>query len=249
MRIDVARIACAAWVAAMAALPFTVWARDGHDPAAVKAVLVAGDDSIPVFDDATASVADWLRSRGVPDANIVRLSAARDVAARDGLSLATVRNVRSAISRMKPAPGGSCFVFATSHGGRGEGLYLSASDDFLSPSSLAASLRAGCGRVPAVVILSACYSGLYVHSAVARADDIVLTAARPDRSSFGCEAGRQYTVYDSCLLDALDTSPTWIVVASRVDQCIRREERREDYSPPSEPQTHFGKQVADLPLP
>ncbi len=41
---------------------------------------------------------------------------------------------------------------------------------------------------------------------MARDNRIILTAARPDRTSFGCGAGFQYLVYDRCLYNPLDHS-------------------------------------------
>ena len=42
-----------------------------------RAVLVAGDGRLRVFDDAVASMADWLHQRGVGPDEIARLSATR----------------------------------------------------------------------------------------------------------------------------------------------------------------------------
>ena len=41
---------------------------------------------------------------------------------------------------------------------------------------------------------------------------IILTAARADRSSFGCTADRIYTVFDACLLGVLPHATTWRAV-------------------------------------
>jgi hypothetical protein len=81
-----------------------------------------------------------------------------------------------------------------------------------------------------------------------RANRVVLTAARPDRTSFGCAAGRVYTAYDKCLLDALDAGGTWRTAYAAVQTCVIDEEQRND-AEPSGPQAWFGRAVANLALP
>jgi len=76
----------------------------------------------------------------------------------------------------------------------------------------------------------------------------VLTSSRADRRSFGCEAGRTYTVYDKCLLDAIDAGGTWPQAYLSVQHCITAEEIA-DQATSSEPQAWFGPAVANMPLP
>ena len=83
---------------------------------------------------------------------------------------------------------------------------------------------------------------------MARPNRVILTAARPDRTSFGCGAGFTYTVYDRCLLDSLDGAATWREVSGAVGGCVASEERRRRVTP-SEPQASFGEAVAGLPAP
>jgi hypothetical protein len=139
-------------------------------------------------------------------------------------------------------------VFATSHGGKNEGLWLSASEEFLTPAALDHALLRGCGNAPTEVVVSSCFSGSFAQPPMTRPNRIVLTAARPDRTSFGCRAGRTYTVYDQCLLGALDAGGTWQQAFATVKACVAAEEARDDVTP-SEPQAWFGAQVAGLALP
>jgi hypothetical protein len=99
-----------------------------------------------------------------------------------------------------------------------------------------------------VVVISACFSGVFAQWPMTRPNRVVLTAARPDRTSFGCAAGRVYTAYDKCLLDALDAGGTWPRAYTSVKACVVAEEKRNDAFP-SEPQAWFGSAVANLPLP
>jgi len=247
MRQVVAILACAALLAVTAA------AREpASAPAGFKAVLIAGDASMPVFDNAVASVAARLRERGVMQDDIQLLSASPAVAAREGARPASLDGVLDAISTMAPGAGQGCFVFATSHGAPGAGLVLAATHEVLDPAALDAALAEGCGTAPTVVVISACFSGLYARAPMTRPNRIVLTAARPDRTSFGCGAGYTYTVYDRCLLDALDGAKsgdgTWRRAYAAIRRCVSAVERQGRFEP-SEPQAWFGPAVGDLALP
>jgi len=215
----------------------------------VAAVLVAGDGSLPVFDNAVAGARARLLARGgATPADITRLSASRRMVIKHHLKPATLANVLAAVAGLRPGPGQGCLVFATSHGGAGEGLWLSAGESFLTPGALDHALVQGCGHVPTFVVVSACFSGSFALPPMTRPNRIVLTAARPDRTSFGCGAGRVYTVYDQCLLAAFDRGGTWRQAYARIKKCVADEEMREQ-AEPSEPQAWFGAEVAGMALP
>ena len=209
-----------------------------------KTVLVAGDASIGVFDRATAALGN--RLSGVAD--IQRFSATRAVVNREGAGLANLNQVLGAISTLNPRRGQGCLVFATSHGAREQGLVLAASDEFLTPAALDAALEEGCGEAPTVVIISGCYSGNFARAPMTRPNRIVLTAARADRTSFGCSAEYEYTVYDRCLLTALDNTATWREAHGLIQTCVEAKER-ELNATPSQPRAYFGESVARMPLP
>src|SRR5216683_2554696 len=221
------------------------------DPASLatsrfKVVLVAGDNAQPVFDNATSYLHDRLIAAGIAEEDIHRLSAAdHPRSAADPASLAAVGK---RIAELKPAASEGCLVFLSSHGHAKSGLVLARSREFLSPAQLDRMLSAGCGGAPTIVIVSGCFSGSFAKSPMARANRIILTAARPDRPSFGCGTGYTYTVFDQCLLGSLDGAATWRVVFERTRGCVatRESAMRET---PSEPQAYFGPALADLPAP
>ena len=216
------------------------------DPAKMApyvAVMVAGDDELPVFDNATVAVEALLRRTGAAS-TVARLSAAP----RDEVRAATLERVLAAIGAMRPAAGQACLVFATSHGVPGQGVYLSSDDEVLTPAALDQALATGCGQAPTVVIVSSCFSGLFSRAPMVRPNRVILTAARADRTSFGCGAGRTYTVYDHCLLDSLGHDRTWPAVFKSVRACVTAEERREKVLA-SLPQAWFGAGASDLRVP
>lgn len=208
-------------------------------PPSYQALLVAADGSIAVFDNATRRLGRDLTQGG---ARVERLSA------RDRHRPATVVSSLRAIAAMRPAPGQACLIYVTSHGARDAGLVFSRDDDVLDPGRLAAAVQRGCGAAPTVVVLSGCYSGLYAAPPLAGPDRIIITAARRDRPSFGCGAGEVYTVFDRCMIGAIERGGTWRGAFDAARGCVAAEERREDERP-SQPQARFGAAVATLPLP
>jgi hypothetical protein len=233
-----ALVACAMPVAADGAGPA---ATDGAAP--YMAVLVAGDDSLPVFDNAVDGVTALLRRTGAA-ADVTRLSATPGAAAR-GAREASLDGVLRAVGALRPAPGQACLVYATSHGVSGRGLYLAAAEEVLTPAMLDRALNAGCGAAPTVVVVSSCFSGLFSQGAMTRPNRVILTAARADRTSFGCGAGRTYTVYDRCLLEHLEERGGWPQVHAALRRCVAAEERRERVDA-SLPQAWFGGRAARL---
>ena len=209
-----------------------------------QVVLAAGDDAEPVFDNAARALGQHLAAAGVPAANIHRLSASgAEVGAAVEPALANVLLQR--IGTLPARPGDRCLIFLTSHGERGAGLWLARSNTAVSPDQLAQALSRGCAAVPTVVVVSACYSGGFATGKMAKPNRIVLTAARNDRPSFGCQVHRVYNFFDECLLGALPKSATWRAVADGSRECVHRMERALGERP-SEPQAYFGAVVANL---
>src|SRR6476620_10021350 len=113
----------------------------GSHPSGWQAVLVAGDNAQPVFDNAVASVRNWLAAGGVPAPHIHVLSA---TPVEGRAEPASAERVLARIAALRPGPGEACLVFVTSHGQRGEGIWLAYSGEFLRPAELAQALSAGC---------------------------------------------------------------------------------------------------------
>ncbi|MGK9233475.1 C13 family peptidase [Inquilinus limosus] len=207
-----------------------------------KALLVAADDAEPVFDNGVDALRHKLLSFGVAADDIVVLKAD----ARRPDSVATKANVDAGIAGLAGPAGTGCFVYITSHGAEGYGLFAAAEDAVIPPAYLAQALDDACAGRPTVLVTSGCYSGIYTDTpALTTPDRIVLTAARADRPSFGCSAGERYTYYDRCFLDSLKRGAAWTAIAAEVSGCVARRERVKDF-PASEPQSAFGRDVAGL---
>jgi hypothetical protein len=209
-----------------------------------QVVLAAGDDAEPVFDNATHEMNRRLAAAGIPAGNIHRLSASATELAT-GAELATAEVLLRRIAGLPARPGDQCLIFLTSHGERGSGVWLARSNRAVTPDELAHALSRGCAAVPTVVIVSACYSGSFAAGKMARSNRIVLTAARGDRPSFGCQPHRTYNFFDECLLGVLPQAASWHSVSDGADRCVRRMEHALGVQP-SEPQAYFGGTVAGL---
>jgi hypothetical protein len=206
-----------------------------------RAVLAAGDDSIPNFDNAVEALAKRL----------VRSDAETTLLTSDGKLVSNRRWYASAhvidgvLSDVGKSDG--CLVFVTSHGNE-HGLVMgmdNAEGRYLTPARLAEILDRDCGQRPTVPILSGCHTGTFLTDEMMTRNRIILTAARKDRTSFGCSTDTTYTYFDECLLEAMDNGGTWEAIFGLTKGCIEQKERAEDFEP-SLPQAFFGDAVKDL---
>lgn len=228
-------------IAVAFAAPGAVWA-DPAQPAGWKALLIAGDNQEAAFDNAVDAMARKLSDFGVPPGNITILKAS-------GVDedAATPENIRTGFASLAADPGEGCFVYVTSHGVRGRGLIMRRARMFLSPRALGVLLNQSCGDRPTVVIASGCFSGIFAEEApLLAANRAILTAARDDRPSFGCNANLEYTVFDHCVLDSLERGIAWSLVMDRTRVCVSGNEWDLRVREPSEPQISVGDAVSSL---
>jgi hypothetical protein len=205
--------------------------------------LIAADRAEPVFDNAIDRLAVLFKSR-------YGIAAERFTARRQrpqGKHDATWQDISRVALARRIAPGDACLFYFTSHGDEG-GLYMARHRSLLPPEDLARLLDRVCGARPTVVVVSACHSGTFLRPALTTDNRVILTAARADRSSFGCSFKEQLSVYDRCFLDSWGASPTWTTLHGAITACVATAERQRNYRPPSEPQAFFGRLVRALPL-
>lgn len=134
------------------------------------------------------------------------------------------------------APGG-CLVYYTSHGVPQQGVVMDEQGEMriFSPMELAALVELACPNRPTIVFVSACFSGVFVPY-LKGPNRMVVTAARPDRSSFGCSSEDKYPYFDACFLDSVGTVHNFPALAPAIQTCVNRREQAMRLSPPSEPQ-------------
>jgi Peptidase C13 family len=136
-------------------------------------------------------------------------------------------------------------VFITSHGGpTGVGLELgNAVNAVLGPDHVASVLdREGIRN--RVVIVSACYSGVFIRP-LASPNSIVLTAADENSPSFGCSNEREWTYFgDAFFNQSLGEGVSLEGAFENAKVKISQWEARDDLSP-SSPQGHFGASISE----
>ena len=133
-------------------------------------------------------------------------------------------------------------LFITSHGSQDGSISIRESNRLgaaMRPTHLR-DMLAQAGIRNRVVIVSACFSGAFI-APLMDENTILVTAAAPDRSSFGCQPQRDWTFFGDAyfnhgvrggasLIDAFDDAKT----------LIERWEREQNLTPPSNPQIFVG---------
>jgi hypothetical protein len=204
------------------------------------AIVVAGDwhahSGAPseVFDNARRDIGKSLVTIGFNPKNIAQFSVRPErypgVLATDG------RLVFRTLANLSSQAQGGCLVYVTSHGAPTAVLF---GNIMLPPAILAEILNRTCPDRPTVAVVSACFSGVFVNP-MAAPDRMILTAARADRTSFGCGETDIYTYFDTCFLSEIHKATSFPVLATRVQACIASREAAEQVGPPSEPQLFIG---------
>ena len=99
-----------------------------------------------------------------------------------------------------------------------------------------------------MLIVSACHSGTFLTEAMSQANRVVITAARTDRTSFGCSDEYQFTFFDECVLGALPAAADWATLYNDVTGCVNAKEAQLGATP-SLPQFFEGHAVSQIGLP
>lgn len=211
-----------------------------------------------VFDGWAGAVvaADWRTSRGQP---IVAFdNARRDLTAAfvgegferrhfvdytlrpDAPDAATGPQVLDGIGQTARRAQVGCFLYFTSHGNT-RGIVWG-NEGQLSPSRMGDLVDQWCGQRPTVVVVSACFSGVFIPE-LQGPNRMIMTAARRDRSSFGCSEDATYPYFDGCVLESLPNSSDFIDLAEKARLCVARRENEEGLRPASEPQVFIGGDI------
>jgi len=134
-------------------------------------------------------------------------------------------------------------LILTSHGSRA-GLVVRADgrEDTLWPQILAAMLDHA-GVRHRVVIISACYSGVFI-PLLANANTLVITAADADHTSFGCQDGAQWTYFGDAFFNTAMRLTTNLRDAFDLARTLVRERELRNGFDPSNPQMAGGENIA-----
>lgn len=133
-------------------------------------------------------------------------------------------------------------LFLTSHGFEDHRLHVALDPlplNPIAPEDLSAMLEAA-GIRWRILIVSACYSGGFL-PVLQDPQALVITAARADRTSFGCGVDSDFTYFGRALLiEALAETRDWEQAFALARQHVAEREAAEDL-PASEPQIAMGE--------
>lgn len=209
-------------------------------------LIVASFWSEPVFErEATQAEAILREHFGLEANHSIILSAGTGPGQQRNYPAATPENVSAAIGQV-----GSIIdptedlvvVFFTSHGSPDGSMAMRETNRLgaaLRPVNLR-DMLAQAGVTRRVGIISACFSGAFIPPLM---DDntIVLTAAAPDRTSFGCQPSRDWTFFgDAYFSHAIRGGADLVGGFDQAKTLIEQWEREQNLTPPSNPQRFVG---------
>jgi hypothetical protein len=221
--------------------PFDNWA----------AMVIAGDwhahSGAPseVFDNARRDLAKDFGQMGFAPDHIEQYSAHPGADSEIKPFHADLATIETNFKKLTQRATAGCLVYLTSHGAA---LGVAMSDTLVPIRSIGDLVDESCPDRPAIVIISACYSGMFIPVLLAPSR-MIITAARGDRTSFGCSEDLKYTFFDQCVLETLPKVTTFPALYDMAKECVAAREMAERVSPPSEPQVYTGGMIAQqLPM-
>ena len=194
-----------------------------------------GGRPIEAFDNARRDV-----TRGFIEAGLPRDSLVDFTLRPDAPDAVTATEALQGVAATAGRASRGCLLYFTSHGSP-DGIVFGP-DATISPAAMANLVRQWCGTRPTVVIVSACYSGVFVN-ALAAPNRMVLTAASRERTSFGCGAEETYPWFDGCVIEALPAATDFLALAAGARACVARKEQEAGIALPSEPQLFVGSEM------
>jgi hypothetical protein len=216
--------------------PFDNWA----------ALVVAGDSRAhdgaqsEVFDNARRDLVKALKQMGFAENHIQQYSARPELDTETKPLRSNGDTIYARFEKLAETATAGCFVYITSHGAP---LGIVIGETLISIRSVGDIIDNSCHDRPTIAIISACFSGMFIP--VLRADNrMILTAARPDRTSFGCSEDLKYTFFDQCVLESLPMVQNFPALADKAKDCVAAREVAEGATPPSEPQVYIGRTIA-----
>lgn len=167
---------------------------------------------------------------------------ARPLATLDNLSLAL-----AGVGQAMDPDEDLLLLFITTHGSEDHELVAELPpfvDEAIAPAQLAGAIEASAIR-NRVVVVSACYSGGFL-PALRGPDALVITAARKDRTSFGCGAASSVTWFgDAWLVNALNRKHDFISSFADARKEVAAREAEDGFAP-SLPQMYVGERIEPI---
>ena len=207
---------------------------------------IAGDGSQEVFRREVQYVEEMFRHWFDTDSRSITLINSRSTTG--SYPLATITSVRRSLARLAEqmdVERDILFVFMTSHGSQDHRFQLHQNGLTLPalPADTLASLLAESGIRWQVVLISACYSGGFIEP-LQNEHTLVITAARADRTSFGCTDEADFTYFGGAYFrDTLAADGDFVAAFHAARERVLAREEQEGIKVPSEPQIHMPEAV------
>jgi hypothetical protein len=202
---------------------------------AVAAFGLFGDQS--VFESEAKGAAGIVAKRFGADPVVVRANTKK----RSDATIETLAATLDSVAKKIDAENDILVVILTTHGSRG-GLAIKAGarQEMLSPLQLSSALRHA-GVRHRLVIISACYSGIFLP--LADPDTMVITAADANHPSFGCQDGARWTYFgDAFFNSALRHAANMQDAFTEARELVRKRELKNRFDP-SNPQMAGGENI------
>ncbi len=202
----------------------------------IAAFGLNGDQS--VFESEATRAAAIMANRFASNSVIVRSNTKR----REDANVETIAATLESASKSMDAENDVLFLILTSHGTQ-DGLEVKAGahEDTLSPLKLVTMLNDAPARYR-VVIISACYSGVFVRP-LADPNTLVITAADDNHTSFGCRNGNEWTYFgDAFFNTALRHTSNLREAFTEASALVRKREHQKHLTP-SNPQIAGGENI------
>jgi hypothetical protein len=207
----------------------------------VAVVAFALSDRESVFESEARGAAAAISRRFYLGPQIIRANTGRSTEATIPALAAALRTAGRKIDAQRDV----LIVVLISHGSRA-GLAVRADGlrRTLTPARLAAMLDLA-GVQHRVVIISACYSGVFI-GRLASSDTLVITAADARHKSFGLKHGAHWTFFGDALFNIAMRHTTNLTAAFAMARAIIGKHEREVGFGPSNPQIAGGQNVDHL---
>ncbi|MEM1435820.1 MAG: C13 family peptidase [Pseudomonadota bacterium] len=183
---------------------------------------------------------------GTKERSLLLINDQRDLASRPLASGAALTYALRELGKRMKVEDDLLVLALSSHGSRDPSLAVS--NGLVPVRDLsAATLRRALDRAGIrwrVLIISACYSGAFIEE-LATPESIIIAAAAPDRTSFGCSNDRDLTYFGEAFLrDSLLYLPTLEEAFEQARVLVTAREKAFEVEP-SYPVAYFGSAISD----
>jgi Peptidase C13 family len=191
-----------------------------------------------VFESEAKGAASIVAQRLGADLVVVRAN----TKTREDVTITSIRNISQSTAERMDRQSDILFLILTSHGSQ-DGVAVEAGrrSEILSPGDLADILKRA-GVRHCIVVISACYSGVFIRP-LANDDTLVITAADSNHSSFGCQDKVKWTYFGDAFFNTALRHTADLRQAFDEARAIVRQRERRYHLVPSNPQIAGGKNI------